>query len=135
MATHSHGSTLKVDGNGDSTYEDIAEVVSTDGPHMETTVSPSWHLGSTSGVKTFLPGLVDPGELACVLRFTKAQHNTFVGYLRSSKPWKVTLADGSTITFSGFFKTLGAPVAADDDTINCEYAIKVTGAVTFTAAP
>ena len=134
MATHGFGTLLKIDADGNSSYETtVAEVTSIDSPDMETTVSDAWNLASSSAVKTFVAGMVDPGECRVGLRFTKAQYNTFLGYLRTAKPWQIVFPESSTLAFSGFFKTLGGPKVGEDDAINQECVIKVSGAVTFTA--
>lgn len=133
-ATHGYLTTLGHSTTLGGTYTLVAEVVNVDPPELETTVSDSWHLTSTAAMKTFIPGMVDPGEMAFMLRWTKAQYNTLHGLIRTALFWKVTFPDGTTFAVGGFLKTLGAPKVAEDDTINQDCSIKASGAVTYTPA-
>lgn len=141
MATHSFGTTLEMDPTNATTYAAIAAVVSITPPELETTASNSTHLTSANAIKEFLPGLIDPGELECVLRFTRAQYTIFMANLRKIMSFRMkfpdtatgTTTNGSTLTFSGMIRTLGGPTVGEDDTINQTVRFKVSGPVTFLA--
>ena len=134
MAMHGYGTTLSADMAGGSSFIALAEVVDIDGPDIDTTESASHHLTSTNAVRTKLPGMLDVGQCKTTLRFTKAQHTIFMANLREVIPWKITTPDTSTLTFSGFFKTIGAPKVADDDVINQSFTVTATTLPIFTAA-
>jgi hypothetical protein len=133
MATHSYGAIFQTEIA--SVYTALAEVVSFDGPDLETTVSNSFHLTSTDAIKTTIPGMIDPGEARVTLRFTKAQYALFLSYLRASRNWRAVYPDGgSTLTWAGFLRNVGGPQVQEDDTINQEVVIKVTSKPVFVAA-
>lgn len=141
MATTTYLGTLQYDSGGGS-YVDIGEIVSFDPFVQEVTDVKTSHLASTNATHEYLPGFIEPGEVAFTLNFAKAAYNTLHGHLqgRATRNYKVRVNDGSGATtgsnsvFLGYVKRLGKANLSTDSTnpIQATGAIKVSGSVTFT---
>lgn len=91
------------------------------------------HLASSNAFKEFLPGLGDGGELSFTINYIKAQMTSLYALARTVSAFTLTLSDGSTLTGSGFFTSLGL-AAPEDDRITQDVTVKITGKPTFTAS-
>lgn len=134
--SHSFNATLEQDDVTPSTFVAMGQVVSIDGPESTVSEVETTHLTTTNGAKTFIPGLLDNGTLSGTVRFDKAQYTIWKGLLRKTPDyvWRLTISDGSKLEFAGFPTRLGMTIP-EDGTVDCPFAIKVTGEVTYTAAP
>jgi predicted secreted protein len=100
------------------------------------TVETSYH-GSASGWRTFVPGLIDGGEVTLDLLFdpSEATQMNSTGLLseltgRSVEGFKVIWPDASTFSFDGLV-TRFEPGAPFEGALTGSATIKVTGAITF----
>ena len=132
-AIHSYGSSLSWATTSGGSYTEYVEIVdiSADESVGATKVS---HLKSQNNFHEYIPSsLAEPGEVTLMLNFTKAQLTTILGHRRTLLYWKITLSDGSVYAFAGFWTKHGDKIP-DDDRITCDFTIKRTGAITYTAA-
>jgi hypothetical protein len=121
-----------------TTYTTIAKVTELDRPKQTVSDAKNSHLTSTGATHTYLPGMIEPGEVACKIIYDKTLENTLLGFFqaRTTLFWKITMPDGtttgSTYVFNGFIKEFGGSVPMEE-TVQTEIKIKVTGVTTFTA--
>lgn len=129
------GTQFQIDNGG--TYTTVAYVRDISGPSFSMdTVETSNH-GSTSGWRTFVPGLIDGGEVSLDLLFdpsTATQMNS-TGLLseligRTVEGFKIIWPDAATFTFDGLV-TAFEPGAPFEDALTGSVTVKVTGAITI----
>lgn len=130
-------------GNGataeDSTsYSDLAKIVDIKPPKPDADsidISNMDSPGAEEGKpwKEFTAGWADAGEVECTIQFAKAQAATVYALFRQDKGFRITFADGSTWTFSGFVKSYGDEVDREK-IVQTTITIKVSGEPEFAAA-
>lgn len=59
---------------------------------------------TTGGVRTYLAGLVDPGEAETTVHYDKTIFSTLKGLRGDSKKFRVIFSDGSGIGWEGYIK-------------------------------
>lgn len=121
-----------------TTFQDVGQVVSVTPPGATLDDIETTDLGNTDGVKSFVPGLVDPGELQFTVRFdpedTGHQALQDDAYSRATRQWKVTFPSGETLTMSGYVKGFEIQEIQPGELIEAQVTIKVTGKPTFATA-
>lgn len=131
MATHGYGTTIKY-GDADPAATPLGQITSEPRVTETTEEADVSNHDSTAGWKDFLPGLTDVTlEFECL--FLKTRQTIIAGLRRTVKHWLVTIPDGSTIKFQGFITSFGTASPLAGGATNT-VSIRVTGAVTFTAA-
>jgi len=83
--------------------------------------------------KQFQPDHIDPGTLNLKLGFSGDNTETVYGLVRTTKAWKILFADGSTLVFEGWLKTVG-PELQDRGEVLIDVVIRVTGKPAFAKA-
>lgn len=105
----------------------FAEIISVDGPDLTREAIESTHMGTTSGLKTFIPSdLIDNGNLSVEMAYVPA---TAPPIASAAETVTVTYPDSSTAAFSGFMTTF-SPSIPIDDRMTASAEIKVSGAIT-----
>jgi len=138
MATPGTGTKLSIDTSATDTpsYVEIAEVIEITPPTYEREAVDTSHMGSTDGVKTFIPGDSDWGEVAFTIQYDvdAASHQGIAAqlYKKTTTKFKLTLADaGDTeIPFVGFIKSFAAETPKGGR-VTAKVGVKVSGKVTF----
>lgn len=136
---HPYGSKIEVSDDGNS-WNAIAEVADIDPPDETVIEAKATHLLSDNAAKEKKPGISETGDCKFMLNFTKAQFNTFKGYRRLMKFWRIShpLDVGETTptryVFQGFWKRLGTQKLDPEATqvIQAAVEIAVTGIITYT---
>ena len=97
-------------------------------------------LDSPDGAKEFIPGDIDPGELAFAgyMKY-KADQQTAVKMnalikANTLEAWKVTFPNGATWEFDGFVKSFKTTEATPEGLIGFSASIKISGFPVFTPA-
>lgn len=123
------GTTLKL---GAST---IGQVVSVQPPGGEVDDVEVTNLGHTDGIKRFIPGLIDEGELTFTVNLDETAHLTLLSAHRSrtSQAVEVTLPSGTKISFSGYVKGVEIQEIQPGEVIQAQLTVKAAGPVTVAA--
>jgi hypothetical protein len=129
MAIVSYGGSLQVDIS--SVYTSVGDVLSINGPQMDTPQLDVTHLNSPNYTRQYLPGMTEPGQVDVEIWYTTAQAIILFGFFRVTKSWRINFSNGSKWDFSGHISTFTTNQAVDTATMN--FSIKVTGAPTLTA--
>jgi hypothetical protein len=115
----------------------VAQVHSISGPGVSGNDVDTTTLDSSSNYRTFVAGLLDPGELTFGLVYdpTAVSHTRLARYMnaRYSATWKVMQGSsgGTLTTFSGYIKGMSREVPMDD-LITCDVTVKVSGKPGYT---
>jgi hypothetical protein len=94
-------------------------------------------MDSSSNYRTFVAGLLDPGEVTFSLVYdpTAASHTRLARYMgnRYTATWKVmeTSSGGTLTTFTGHVKGMSREIPMDD-VVTCDVTIKVSGKPGYT---
>lgn len=115
--------------NADSsgTYTAISEVKSIEGPSMSRAFIDTTTLDATNGWRTYIPGFKDMGNLTMVMNYTKEGYSLLLAGLNADDPdtYKITLSDGTTITFDAFLTDL--PLTIPEDIVTMNVTFRITG--------
>ena len=120
-------------GNGDSplTYTEVKEITSWNGPDGEASNIDVTHLKSLA--KEYLMGLADNGSYTLEINYLPDDAGQILmraaRVSRLIQDFKVTLSDGTGITFQGFVKNAPSSGAVDEK-VSGSYNILISGAVT-----
>lgn len=100
-------------------------------PALTRTAIDTTHMGSASDYRTFIPGLIDPGEITLDIYFDAKQTLPVEdGAAGDLDTLTLTFPDASTWTCSGF--TTGySPAIPMDDAMTCTLTFKVSGKPTL----
>lgn len=115
----------------------IAQIRNISGPGVSGNDVDTTTMDSSSNYRTFVSGLLDPGEVTFSLVYdpTAASHTRLARYMgsRYTATWKVmeTSSGGTLTTFTGHVKGMGREVPMDD-VITCDVTIKVSGKPGYT---
>jgi hypothetical protein len=96
---------------------EITGVISLEGPDRQVTRTNTTHLKSTGAVKTSVPGFIDDGTMTLTCDYDETVYNAIETLLlaRTSKYFRITFPDSSTLIGLGFFQSLGGPSVPEDD--------------------
>lgn len=138
MAKHGFGAKFFI-GNP-STLTECAEVLEVGLPSMEVEVIETTSHGSAGGVREFIPGLADPGEISIVMLYVPGSATATMleaaVAARAVRPFKCNVpAATGTRDFTGNcipMKFEKDPVPIDDK-MQCTFTAKVSGIVTEAA--
>jgi len=89
---------------------------------------------STNLWREYIAGLKEAGNLTLTLQFNKTLWASLISALGTDDTWTLTLSDGSTMACSGFLQAGPGFSGALEDGVDSDVTIKLSGAVTFTAA-
>ena len=116
----------------------IGQVTNISGPGTDAADVDTTTMDSSSNFRTFVPGLIDPGELTFSLAYDPAltSHKRLAYYhgQRQTKAFKLyhgTTAAGDEDAFSGHVKSLGREIPMDN-LITCDVTLKITGKPGYT---
>ena len=112
----------------------IGKVLSVSGPGMAGAAVDTSHAETTDAFRTFVPGMVDAGEVTLSLMFDKASATTIHGWWRTSQAYSITFSDGSVWAFNGFLTGFSHEVTDLDGVVTANLTFKVTGKPGWTAA-
>jgi len=105
----------------------FAEIISVDGPDLSRESIDTTHMGTTSGLMTFIPSdLIDNGTLSVEMAYIPG---TAPPISSAAETVTVTYPDSSTAAFSGFLTSF-SPSIPIDDRMTASAEIKVSGAIT-----
>lgn len=119
---------------------DIGCVRSISGPGVSADDVDTTCLDSSTNFRTFVPGLLDPGEVTFEVVYDPAtatsMHARLYEYMnsRSTKTFKIYhgSSTGDSDSFSAYVKGLSREIPLDD-LITAEYTLKVTGGPGYTS--
>lgn len=116
----------------------IGQVTNISGPGTDAADVDTTTMDSSSNFRTFVSGLIDPGELAISVMYDPGlvSHKRLAYYhgQRSTKVFKLyhgTTAAGDEDTFSAHIKSLGREIPMDN-VITCDFTVRVTGKPGYT---
>lgn len=115
----------------------IAQVRSVSGPGVSGNDIDTTTLDSSSNYRTFVGGLLDPGEVSFSLVYdsTDASHSRLARYMgsRYSTTWTVIQGSsgGTATAFTGYVKGMSREIPMDD-VITCDVTLKVSGIPGYT---
>ena len=127
MADIGHGATITFSGF-------TAEYQEIDGPSIERDAVETTHMTSTGGYRTFMPGMIDMGEVTCQVNFdpnTNPPQAGAAGTLTITWPVPEGGSTGAQWSCSAFV-TGYKPTAPVDDRMTAEITWKLTSVPTFT---
>lgn len=133
-ATSGFGATFSYLSTDPSTYTDLAEVLSVTPPSISVETVDATHMASDDGFREFIAALKDGGECAVTMNYVEASATllqTLV--LAGLETFKITLAGGSTLIFSGIPTSFAIDEVVIDDKMTMSFAIKVSGKPTYLA--
>lgn len=150
MATIGFTAKLELD-NGGGTFAIIDEATMITVPAQETTTVETTHLNLSTPMKTFTPGLTDPGVLSFEANYTKASYNQLNAVRGKLKDganpipptgddikWRITAPDedgagagtAQTFTFAGILTKLELGFETEA-VVKIKGEVKVSGAITI----
>lgn len=124
MATHSFGATLELALAGSPAFTSLGCIHDISGPNISVTSTDSSCLSTEW--KTFIPGLVDAGEITLTIDFSETVYNLLHDALRTIVNGRIEEPGGSEITFECFITALGLTIPFDDRIV-MPLTLKVTG--------
>lgn len=127
-ASSGFGATFSYLSTDPSTYTDLAEVLSITPPSIAVETIDATHMGSDDGFREFIASLKDGGECAVTLNYVEASATllqTLV--LAGRETFKITLAGGSTLIFTGIPTSFAIDEVVIDDKMTMTFNIKVSG--------
>ena len=107
----------------------IAYITNVSGPKLDTDDIDVTDHDDSDGIREFVPGLVDAGEVELELNYNKAQTAALYAMVRTTASFKVIYPDSSSWTFSGYLKGLESE-APHDDKIVAKANFKCSGSLT-----
>ncbi len=129
------GAIVKVDdgGTGASSGSQTAfvEVVSIKPPFYETGDVETSHIATTGRVKTYIPGMIEPGMFSFTQRWTTSAYTRALTLSYTSHTWQVLFPDGTTSSFPGFVKKVEVEEVSAENVVNMTLDVKVTGAISY----
>ena len=111
----------------------VGQILDASAPEAQVDSVETTNNDSASGLKEFIPGLQDNGQFTFQALYLKTRETALRALLRATKYWRITLPDSSTYDFQGFITSMGTALPRGENMVN-NLTIKITGAVTFTAA-
>lgn len=117
-----------------SVYEDIAEIVSIDGPSKSRETVDATNMDSAGGYREFLASLRDPGGVTFEMNFTRDGYEAVNTDFESddSNSYQILLpdAENTSLSFTAWITELPISVPLDD-VIRCSVTMKITGQITI----
>lgn len=138
------GSTMQIwaGSSGSWTKTTVANITKISPPKGKTDSIDTTVLASTSGYKTSMPGLIDPGEMSIegFLYYGKASdtsnqsslYTAFVG--RTTGHYGINFASGAVLDFDGYVTAFELDDVSSNEPQTFKASIKVSGQPTFTPA-
>jgi hypothetical protein len=133
-ATSGFGATFAYLSTDPSTYTSLAEVLSITPPSISVETIESTHMASDDTFREYIAGLRDGGEVTVTMNYVESSATllqTLV--LAGSETFKITLAGGSTLGFSGIPTEFAIDDIAIDDKMTMSLTVKVSGKPVYTA--
>lgn len=116
------------------TYTDLAEVVSFTPPGISVETIDATHMSSDDGFREFISGLKDGKDFSVVLNYVEASATLLQTLVLAGKEtFRITLAGGSTLTFSGIPTDFQIDDVVIDDKMTMSLAGKTSGKPVFLA--
>lgn len=69
-------------------------------PALQASTVESTHLAVTDGIRTYIPGLIDPGTVSFEANYTAGVYSKLKAILAKKKPWKISSPEDENQTFS-----------------------------------
>jgi len=132
-----YGTVLILCSSDNTTENNVAFVRSISGPGVSGNDVDTTTLDSSSNYRTFVSGLLDPGEVTFNLAYdpTAATHALIAHLMgeRHTAAWKIAQgSSGGTLqTFTGHIKGMSREIPLDD-MITCDVTMKVSGKPGYT---
>lgn len=131
------GTVLILCSSDGTTENNVAQVLNISGPGVSGNDVDTTTLDSSSNYRTFVGGLLDPGELTFSIVYdpTAATHALLANFMgeRYTANWKIAIgsSSGALQTFSGHVKGMSREIPLDDK-VTCDVTVKVTGLPGYT---
>jgi predicted secreted protein len=133
-----YGSVMVVCSTSDGIAENkVAFVRSISGPGVSGNDIDTTTLDSSSNYRTFVAGLLDPGEVTAALVYdpTDASHKRLARYMKNRITANFKICEvstgGSVSSFTGYIKAMSREIPMDD-VITCDVTFKVSGLPGYT---
>lgn len=133
-ASSGFGATFAYLSTDPSTYTSLAEVLSFTPPSITVETIDATHMASDDGFREFIASLKDGGECVVNMNYVEASATllqTLV--LAGLETFKITLAGGSTMIFSGIPTGFAIDDVVIDDKMTMSLTIKVSGKPAYLA--
>ena len=114
-----------------TTYTPIAELQDCNFPEVDCDDVEVTDYGSSQVV--FIPGWDAGQDMSFATFYTKVVYAALIALRRTTKYYKITLPDTSSVMWQGYMKKVGGPIPLKGAIIN-NSTVKVNSAITFTAA-
>jgi hypothetical protein len=88
------------------------------------------HLLSTDRIRTYVDGLITPGEFSFTQRYDKDAMTRAKALRGVSKSYEIEMADGSTFTFTGKLKKSEQEIS-NDAIMDIKHMVQINSAVTW----
>lgn len=131
-----YNSTFAIESATPDTFTVVAEITDVTPPNLTRGAVDATHLKSPSRTKEFIPGLFERGEATFMFNFEKDVYDDILTAATATDGgrYQITLPDGSTFTFTGFFTGLTSPQLTPEGKLECQGTIKPKGTVAYAAA-
>ncbi|MFN4176423.1 phage tail tube protein [Phenylobacterium sp.] len=108
-------------------FTKLGEVTAISPPGATTDAVDVTHMESADGIREFIPGLTDPGEVSLTLNWIPGDTtDDFILAWSDKRACKIRFPNGVTWTFDGF-KTSFQPDTPMDDKMTAELTVKASG--------
>ncbi len=130
-ATIGKGFKLQINDGTSSAYQDIDEMMSFTTGDVEASQIEIKRLDASDSYIEFIPGLINPGTIEVKGYYNATKYARLKGLLNVPKTFKaINAAATQTETFSGFIKKVNYSVNAEDEPVEINLTIQVSGAPT-----
>lgn len=124
MAIHSFGANLQLALAASPAFTDVGCIHDISGPNISVTSTDSSCLSTEW--KTFIPGLIDAGEVTFTIDYNETDYNQMHAVLRQVIDGKIIFPGAEEITFECFIMNLGLTIPFDDRIV-IPVTLKITG--------
>lgn len=132
MAEIGYGASVEIDDGASNAFAAFVDVTSLTPPAKEATDVETWHLNSANKVKTYQPGMYEPGECVVNSWYSDAEYERHYANIGEAHNFKVKFsASGTVVTFPGYIKKVEAGIGGGEENKTLVTTIKVTGDYTI----
>jgi len=131
MATVGIGTLLRRWNSSTVQWENVGEVTNVALSGLSVDMLDSTNLDNTDRYRTFIAGMVDPGDLTLSMNFTRDEYDTMKADAEnaSNQNYELVLSDSdkTSFEFEGHVSTLAGPTVEPSGIITSEATIKISG--------
>lgn len=130
MAAIGFGSKLEVDDGASSAFVAF-ETRQVSIPKADLEYIDASYLNMGDRYRRYVAGLIAPGDMTFEVLYTKDDLTRLYALRATTKNYKITFPDASTVTFAGILQNAEMDVTVDQVMV-VKGSVRVTGAITFT---